>query len=198
MTPLVSILIPTRRRTVKLHNCLRSIYETASSSNFDIWLKVDDDDEPTIRFLNEFSAFNPNVHYIIGPRMSGYNSVDLFYSQLSDKAQGAWVWLLNDDATIVGSGWDGMLKEVPLQGVMVQPYCYRLNQSLYCLRDWTAFPVVPNGCWNKLGSELIPRPADSGLYELLVKRNGWTPHHLPGITVSHQREVDETLTADRL
>lgn len=190
-----SVLIPSRARPERLIRTIESIQKAARTEDYEVLLRLDDDDKDTVSRELDRRA---RVRVVTGPRMRGYPDLNVFYTQLSDVARGLWVWIMNDDATVSGQGWDVLLRKVPTTGVIAQPEFHKLNRSMYPRNEGGAFPLVPNGCWKSFGWTAIQDPADSRLDELLRGQHGWTTHFLAGITVHHQRDADEALWQHRL
>ena len=191
MTPIVSILIPTRGRANRLLKTLASLRETASSlDNYEVILRVDEDDEET-----QFADFNSDEmrHMLIRERV-GYGRLGEMYDEMAAMAQAPWIWIMNDDCEVKGRGWDTQIKDYSFERVIFQPEFYQLNQSVYRGGGYT-FPVVPNGCWRIAGN--LKEPVDAYLDQLLRVDNGWKVKLLEGITVSHVRDNDSTLEEHR-
>lgn len=192
-----SILLPTRKRVERLKRCLDSLSTTAKVENYEVLLAIDNDDEEMIRAIPFFN--NPPVRYTIAPRGSGWMALDKRNDELSSIARSLWLWMMNDDVTIEGYGWDEQLKTIPTTGVLVQPQTMKLGGSTYSNLEWTCFPIFPKGCLEKLGKSLHGlNPADQGIWEFLVKTHGWKTHHLKGITANHQRDSDDKIAQHRL
>lgn len=193
-----SVLIPTRGRPIRLKETIRSLFDTARSEDFEVRLRVDDDDEETIHALKDIHPYTQNIHAIIGPRGKGYLDLNNFYTALADASVAPWIWIFNDDVIVESSGWADELKTVPREGFIVQPEFNKLNNSTYRFDPTSPFPIAPNGCWRQFGYDPIPDPADMWLDKILRLQNGWKTHFLSGLTTYHERKLDATLTPDRL
>lgn len=196
---LVSVLIPSRKRVERLKKTIQSLRETASPRNYEVRVRIDNDDDESINAIPEFGVFE-NVHFLIGPRFNGYESNGLFFTELARRSKGDWLFIMNDDSMVIGEGWDRQLASLPKEGIVAYPEFYWLGQSRYNFSGscGVAFPFVPNGCWQKFGWSEIEFPADQKLYDLLVVKHGWKVQLLKGVTLRHERDNDQTLRQHRL
>jgi glycosyltransferase involved in cell wall biosynthesis len=193
---LVSILLATRNRVPRLLKTIQSIYNTAKSRDFEILLRIDDDDHETLQNLHLLKPY-PEVSYIIGSRYEGYISHPIFMDELVAIAKGEWFFFFDDDTTILGEDWDKQLVLVPTSGKIVHPEFYWLGPSKY--PSGSCNPValcVPNKCWEQYGMDKLQLPIDKQIQELLIA-NGWTNHWLKDIIAFHERDDDETLAEHR-
>ena len=190
MSLIVSALIPTRKRVKRLINTLASLRACCDDpDSMEILLRVDDDDLETIFHLPKLTdEFGVRVQ--VGPRNKGYDSMGEFITELSDLALAPWVFIIDDDATVEGCGFDRQLRKVSLTDHHVAT-CefYKLNQSVYR----GALPVgmiVPNKCWNLYSIGIVYSPVDEFLRGLLVNDHGWKVDLLPGLTYHHEWDED--------
>lgn len=184
MTPICSVLIPSRSRPDGLIRAIKSVLETVHDpDSIEILIGLDDDDLESYKRLKEIES-QPQVKVFIWPRAWLKMIADL-----ANLAVGRWIVILNDDATIEGQGWDTQLEAAPLTGVVFQPEIYRLNESRYPYATRTGFPWFPNKCWEVFGcsNNFLPHPCD---YEVcnLAEDRGWKIQFLKGITVYHDRK----------
>jgi len=182
--PLFSALMPTRGRPNGIRKTIKSLNEhVADPSSMEIILRVDDDDEETKAMLHELDG---KIKYRIGSRYLGYDSMGTFVSEISDLSNAPWVFLIDDDATVVGNGKIDVELVKVLQGngnVCVCEY-YKLNQSVYR----GALPVgmfVPTNAWKQFGYEVCNSPVDQFWTQLFVKDNKWKLNLLAGLTYEH-------------
>lgn len=180
---LCSVLIPSRGKPFGLLKAIKSVNDTVNDpSRIEILVGLDDDDEVSKTVWDDLMGIE-NVSVFVWPR-----DWIAMISGLAQAAEGDWILILNDDATIEGSGWDEQLANTPKAGVVYQPETYRLNESRYLHATRTGFPWFPNRCWEIFGcaGNFIPFPAD---YEVcnLAEKHGWEIRFLTGITVFHDR-----------
>lgn len=191
---LCSVLIASRKRPDGLHKSIQSLYDTAKPENFEVLVRLDDDDDKTLDRLSEFEHYG-NVRILIGPHLNGRESTGTFLNELARLASGDWIYITNDDMLMLGSGWDEQLKAVPKSGYVVHPEFYWLGDTLHGSGSCGVIaPFVPNKCWEQYGLSEIGGggSADDWLTEFLVNTKGWQPWLLKGITCKHEALPTET------
>jgi GT2 family glycosyltransferase len=192
---LCAILIPTRKRFDRLLKTVASVYGTTNASDqVEIIIRCDSDDYETTHRVLELPAA---VKVMSGPRSRGYAAINLFYTDMAAATKAEWIWIMNDDATIQGSGWADQLAKVSEPRCIVQPELIGWGPSEYSRSEGGPFPVVRNKCWEAFGMTDIPDPADAALDDLLRVRNGWKTVWLDGIKVQHDRDTDDKLAVHR-
>ena len=176
--------MPTRGRPNGIRKTIKSLNEHVSDpSSMEIILRVDDDDEETKAMLPELDG---KIKYRIGSRYLGYDSMGTFVSEISDLSNAPWVFLIDDDATVIGNGKIDVELVKVIQGngnVCVCEY-YKLNQSVYR----GALPVgmfVPTNAWKQFGYEKCLSPVDQFWTQLFVKDFKWKLNLLSGLTYEH-------------
>lgn len=193
---IVSFLCPSRARPQRLAKTIDSIFDTATvPGDVEVLVKLDDDDP----MLAEYQPVvgRSGVKAVTSPRENGYSSLAKFYTELAQRARGEWIWIMNDDAYLVGEGWDVQLAALPTDGIIVQPQIYQLGLGAYPECEGGAFPVVPRVVWERFGHAAAQEPIDTWLDQLLRFEHGWTTRFLAGITVVHDRDRDEVLAEHR-
>ncbi len=191
--PLVSIMLPTRKRVDRLLRTLENLRRGASGDDYEIMLRVDRDDKESIDI--GMRTKGKHIKMFVGDRLEGYGSLDKhFYAQLEDAAISPWVWIAGDDMIVTGD-WLGELRKVPLTGYIVQPEISKLGLSTYPKAEAQAFPIFPRFCWKPFSPE-FPKPFDTVGHEVLIK-NGWKTWFLPGVTMWHQRPDEKELAEHR-
>lgn len=194
-----SFLLPSRQSPDGLVRSIESIYSTATHPNLiEVLIRFDEDDDTTLTaWRNSHKArcaeISPNIHAVIGPRKGGYVELRERVREMAGYATGDWICMWNDDAVMLGRGWDEQLALLPLEGFIVQPGCYKLNQSEYPNCQRSAFPFFPNKSWEKFGLDFWPDACDYQADEILRVQNGWKTHYLKGITIWHDR-VENRIT----
>lgn len=192
--PLVSVMIPTRKRLERLWRTLDNLHKTASGDDYAILIRIDKDDEQSMAEYAKLSAMK-NTKVFVGERLLGYGSLDIhFYAKLEEAAESPWVWIAGDDMIVTGD-WLGELRKVPETGFIVQPEISKLGLSTYLLAEAQAFPIFPRFCWKPF-SETFPKPFDTNGHMLLTQ-NGWKTWFLPGVTMWHQRPDEKELAEHR-
>lgn len=195
MTPVCSILIPTRKRRQALIDCLQSIHDSVEDHrSIEVCVRYDQDDDET----HSVREMEPAVvkHWVRGPRFNGYYSLNKFYTELAMCSKGRWVFLLNDDCKIFGD-WVDELARVPTQGFVVHPYIYQVGDSTYEKPGITTCPIIPNQSWHLVGLNEIPAVTDAHLVDFMQNVNGWKPAWLKGLHLQHARYPDEVYQQHR-
>jgi hypothetical protein len=96
----ISVLVPTRHRVTRLRTLLDSYKATCGDRDSELVFRVDEDDRDTSTFLCQ-RGYIP----LVGPRMSGYGSVPVFFDELRAKATGDVLMLGNDDMLFRTKDW---------------------------------------------------------------------------------------------
>lgn len=209
-----SVLIPSRARYPRLVKTIDSVFATAADPRrVEVIIRLDDDDESSLRHLENLVRW-PKIDIIVGPRRNGYASLSEFYEECADRARGAWLWVMNDDAIIDSANkyprldgraypmqtkrWDEMLAELSsADRILIQPELYKLGGSGYWDCEGGAFPIVSKDCWRRVGHDHIGHPIDTWFDQVLRVQNGWRTHFLTGWAVVHDRDTDDVLAKHR-
>lgn len=142
-----SIILPTRGRPQGVMALIDSInYTTSDLSKIEMIIKIDDDD---LSYVESLDAINQMANFkltiIGGHRLHGYCSLNVFVNQMTQMAEGRWLWMLNDDVRVVTHGWDDILRAIPVtrktrMGVLRCSYPYPRPRTDYNPNN--IFPVV--------------------------------------------------------
>lgn len=107
--PLVSILLPTRGRPAWMAESIYSIHDLARDhTRLEFILKVDDDDLETVEAVGKLKL-KCKSKILVTPRGNGYKDMHLWVNQMSQMAEGDWLYLWNDDARMATKNWDEIL-----------------------------------------------------------------------------------------
>jgi len=107
MTPHISVLVPTRRRTGLLETMLCSLMATVSDqAAVDIVIRIDDDDHESATYLG-VAPFPCQM--LVGPHYNGYPTLAKFINECADRAKADLLIVVNDDVTFETKGWDTKL-----------------------------------------------------------------------------------------
>lgn len=195
---IASVLIPTRGRIQRLNAAIESIVTKTPVEHYEILLRFDDDPQEwdSKKHLKAW----PNTFSIHGPRLQGYDSLHDFYTELANLAKGDWLLLFNDDAVLAESGyWTEQLAALPKSGVVAHPEWHQLNKSRYHSRaeQYSPFPMIPRTAMAELADHRFHTPADIHIDKALRGEKGWQSRYVSGMTVLHERHIDETLPQSR-
>jgi len=82
---LVSVFFPTRKRVVALDKTINSLISLSNKdlNNYEILIKADFDDVDTIDYIKSLNK--PNIKFIIGSRLGGWNNMVDFNEDLIDQ-----------------------------------------------------------------------------------------------------------------
>lgn len=110
MNPLVSMLIPSRKRLESLKRAITSIRSLAAApEQVEIIVRLHHSDRESVEWAlprrNEFLL-------IIGDDMDAFRSADKFTNSMAAASSGDWLWSFADDFEIVTRGWDNVLAGV--------------------------------------------------------------------------------------
>jgi len=180
---IATILLPSRSRLPMLQQAIRSILSTAYGRDFQIIVRLDDDDKDTL--VNVVSLLqSPCVKVVTRPRGGGWEDLDngKLLMSLWPFVTGTWFAIAQDDIVLSGQGWDAKLSQIPTVGYWACPEYHKLNQSVYPEDPRCCLPFVPR---DALDFEHVPiKSFDDGVVKALIAK-GWRPAFLPGITVAH-------------
>lgn len=162
----------------------------------EILVRFDDDDAQSLAIRDDL--ISDGIRVFVGSRLQGYVSLASFYEELAHEASAPWISVMNDDAYVIGEGWDAQLAEIPTDGVIVQPELYKLGGSGYRNCEGGAFPLVPTDALKKVGCDRWYGPGiDTFLDQLLRVQHGWRTQFIKGMTVVHERDNHDAIERHR-
>ncbi|MDI6026615.1 glycosyltransferase family 2 protein [Corticibacterium sp. UT-5YL-CI-8] len=100
--PLVSIIIPTRDRWELLRNCVDSIRQKTTYSQYEILIVDNDSVEPETKAYLAAAVSDPKVHVL--PHRGAFNFSAINNSAVS-QAKGSIVALVNNDIEVISPDW---------------------------------------------------------------------------------------------
>lgn len=102
----ISVMCPTRKR---VNGCISScdalLEHAAFPARVEILLMFDDDDLESYEKVKEHYKDKDNVKTFVSER-HGYTHLHKYYNFLAEEAEGKWLFIWNDDATIGTKNWD--------------------------------------------------------------------------------------------
>lgn len=191
-----SILIPSRKRVRRLINTIESVKATSNESRVEICVRIDSDDYESIESIPALMRIHQQVKFLVGPRL-GYERLHDYYNELARISDSTWFFVLNDDITLEGKGWDERLAELRTDQ-LAMPESYKLGLSTYTnFGCGYVCPIVPLAKFRKHGPMGIP--VDTWWMEKIgggmeKKSNAAV---VPGLCVNHQRDKAEYLKYHR-
>lgn len=193
MTPLVSVLIPSLWRFDKLLLAIRSFYATADKpERIQMLVRLHHSDEEAWGRRSEINGIDRYIRVLWEANKPPGAGNEVLWNELLPLAHGLWHQYWSDDMQIVGKGWDTKLGEVPLSGYVAHPMIHKLNESIYSENIDGPVPFVPAWAMKHFGYPIFTKVPDLQIHEVLIKKQGWKPWYLDGITVEHSRVEDRT------
>lgn len=162
---LVSILLPTRQRPELMLKAVKSLIEKASDpSRIEVLLKIDTDDQRTYTSrCSELERVTPNYKILISPRQRGYADLHTHVNELCGIAEGEYLFLWNDDATMQTEHWDEYVAEHS-QGVFGNPICVIQIDNT---DGWKyGFPLVHRKVYEIVGHFSLNAHNDTWIHEV--------------------------------
>ncbi len=192
--PLCTFITPSRKRPARLKESIASIEKTTARENYRIHVRTEMDDLDT-RVLAAALLNDGRIDRIVNGPHRGYDYVHLAWSELLPVST-PWLWVWSDDTQLFGD-WFTELAKVPTEKAICHAEFVTNNGSTYCRAVAGPFPVVPANVLEITGRVSFGYPIDLMLdLDLRVMRR-WETRFLNGVTVKHDRIVDETLDASR-
>jgi hypothetical protein len=195
MKPILSILIPSRDRPGGLLGAIGKFLLTSpGDAAFEILVRLDSDDLMMASVREDIDSM-PKTRVITGPpihEISPHTRGDgaeqyacYFYEELSNSANGHWIWIFNDDAWIRGDTWYQQLNEFPLDDSLIMTESQQNRQSRYQFQESTVFPIFPKAAWTKIGMDRAPSRIDEKMvgelkaanWPVRIIKDCWTVHH---------------------
>lgn len=148
-----SILMNSRGRPVFLEQGVIALNELAATpSKNEILIGLDDDDAESIKVGEDLVDRYTNVHVHVKPRTKNLHK---YINEMSACTQGKYLWVVNDDASIVDLDWDMKISEAINK--TLEPYPDRIGyfslptNSSDKIGDYAEFPLITREAYNALG-----------------------------------------------
>lgn len=150
---LVSVLLPTRKRTQLVHRSVQSLLSLSScTANVEIIVAYDDDDSESHSYFHgtEWTKFiqahGAKFQVLKCPRW-GYQQLNLYYTAMARRAHGQWLFIWNDDTVMLSQNWDQEIQQNSDFVGMLHMTTENFKPSL------TLFPLIPR-VWLELFGEI--------------------------------------------
>jgi hypothetical protein len=151
--PIISILVPTRKRTAHLRHLLTSIEQTCVDlDHIEVLLRIDNDDVESASFVeNDLPKYRYDTKAVAGDRYRGYVDLARMLDELLAVSQGQIFLFLIDDAAMITQGWDTIFRQAydRLPGSKICSFRIRHNQKGN--PDWPIFPAITREWYTALG-----------------------------------------------
>lgn len=102
----ITILMPIRS-TRFVPSLTKLIQYAEKPDKIQVVLRCDDDDE-SIQTV-DFKKIHPHIQVIVGPRLRGYDSAHIMYTEMLNTCSGKVLMMWNDDADIITDKWDSVI-----------------------------------------------------------------------------------------
>jgi len=112
MTPLISILLPTRKRSLMLKSSLVSLLDKAQQpERIELCIAYDDDDDESQNYFlgsdwQKLLDTYKCTAQVFSVTRWGYGGLHHYLNFLAEKAQGEWMFFWGDDALMETPDWD--------------------------------------------------------------------------------------------
>ena len=166
--PVLSVLLPSRKRLAGLQKAIDSLAETVSDKrNVEVIVKLDHDDTESCSRINEIVT-DINVKFLISDRLKGYASLHEYSNAMLDLVEGTWVVFMNDDSFMATPNFDTVILETqPVGDFGGRPNFACLNP----VASYGWFPIVTSSACKKLGYFALHNHVDSFLQDVYSKFN---------------------------
>lgn len=112
MTPMISVLLPTRKRVAMLEKSLSSLLGQARCHDqIEILIAYDDDDDQSRDYFRsdawkKFVSTWPVTHRLFEVPRWGYRQLHRYINMLAASSQGEWIFFWSDDPIMETTNWD--------------------------------------------------------------------------------------------
>lgn len=183
MTALVSVLIPSRGRPVRLASTADELlYLAEDPDSIEILVAADPDD---VTMIGARAWLPPQLQVWTVPERFGYKHLHRYFNALAALASGEWVMLFNDDAEMLTPGWDKVIRAEP-PGILWPEADYA--------PELATFPVIPSAWVRHLGHVSLDQSADMWLHH--VGRDTGTLRKIP-VSIHHEHVTGDLTAAER-
>jgi hypothetical protein len=147
----ISVLLPTRGRTVALESSVFSLLNLATSpEKIQLVFGFDNDDSVGLNYFLEkiqpkLEELNANYTALSFDSM-GYEGLNTYYNALATKASADWLFVWNDDCIMNTKGWDDEIRRYNGEFRVLKVHTH--NEHPYSI-----FPIVPSA-WVDITGQL--------------------------------------------
>jgi len=165
---IISVLIPTRKRTELVEKSVKSLLEKAADpSCIEIMIAYDQDDDVSQQYFEseqwvQIISSSGALCQVLQTPVWGYQCLHKYYNHLAEKSQGNWLLIWNDDAVMQSAGWDDHVKAnqdfVGMLHMITENY-----RAKFCL-----FPLIPRA-WLDIFGYVGEIPVDSWIHHICME-----------------------------
>jgi hypothetical protein len=145
----VSVMLPTRGRTISLLTSLQSLIDLADNvDKVEFFLGFDKDDVETQQYF--IKNIQPrldqqNIHYsALTFDPMGYTQLHAYYNKMASRSTAEWLVIWNDDAVMQTQGWDSCIMKYSGQFRV-------LSVETHNHHPYSIFPILPRKWFELLG-----------------------------------------------
>ena len=177
-----SFLLPTRKRIEQCISSINSINENAVDKKcYEILFAFDNDDDESKKVITKYCEDQSINYKAITSERYGYRHLHKYVNNLCKIAQGNMLWLWNDDAKILTSGWDQILNKYDTTKVLDFP-----NNDYQFI-----FPLVPSKYIKEMGYFSQQAHNDSWI-KAIFHDNLNISQLVPEVILYHARHVKDS------
>jgi hypothetical protein len=139
---LLSVVIPSRENVDSLKNALNALISTSdiSNINYEIIIKIDNDDLHSLEQIYEMCKGKDNIYVIFSPRKNGYSSLINFLEDMTHLSHGKYILALADDSKMLTPNWNTILEKELKDFKFYFPKTVSLNEIKISDHCWVIFP----------------------------------------------------------
>ena len=171
-----TLILNSRGRVPLLKKLFDSIiFTTKDLSQIEIIITIDDDDAPTIAYLEQAPIKERcKVTVICGPRIKNIN---ISFNHMATLAIGRYIFNLNDDVEFLTENWDEIVlgqiadfkKYNDIEDDII--YCYTQDTSVdHSSAEYASFPIISKQACDVIGMfmhpEFVGLGADACVYKI--------------------------------
>ena len=186
-------MMPTRKRVQLLNECLDSLNaKTKNKSLVEILIKIDDDDQETIDFVNSYQS-EIEIRTVISDRGNGYGSLNEYYNSLAQISEGEFLMVFNDDGEMTTDSWEEQF--VPFSGTnyVIAIKFDKIKDGVKfsnIFHNYNAGPTIPHAFYKEFGT-LSCHPMIDDWWVMVAKKikeqNGFELEKWVDVTVWFKR-----------
>lgn len=152
---LIGIMIPTRKRTKLLKECLDSIIaKTQDKSLVEILIRTDNDDPETLELCKLYDDAPIEIKILTGDRKNGYGSLHEYYNSLAKISESEFLMVFNDDVEMLTEGWEQYYKQFSEKNYIIglRNFIYPNGKEQEIFVGYNGNPAIPHDFYNEFGS----------------------------------------------